>query len=120
MERAEHFVSSFDRPNIQYRIEPKASPREQLLQLITTEHEGESGIVYCLSRKSVETTAQWLVDRGIAALPYHAGLDAAVRGDHQQRLRRAAGRTIDRTTACGMGAATPEGGFVAPRDRPNE
>src|SRR5690625_1804443 len=115
MERAEHFVSSFDRPNIQYRIEPKASPREQLLQLITTEHEGESGIVYCLSRKSVETTAQWLVDRGIAALPYHAGLDAAVRADHQERFLRADGLIIVATIAFGMGIDKPDVRFVAHR-----
>src|SRR5690625_4916277 len=118
MERAEHFVSSFDRPNIQYRIEPKASPREQLLQLITTEHEGESGIVYCLSRKSVETTAQWLVDRGIAALPYHAGLDAAVRADHQERFLRADGLIIVATIAFGMGIDKPDVRFVAHLDLP--
>ena len=89
MQQARHFVSSFDRPNIQYRIEPKASPREQLLRLITAEHEGDSGIVYCLSRKSVETTAQWLADRGIPALPYHAGLPPEVRQDHQEQIGRA-------------------------------
>src|SRR5699024_1704332 len=75
MESARHFVADFDRPNIRYRIDPKDKPRDQLLRLLRSEHEGDSGIVYCLTRKSVETTAAWLSDRGIAALPYHAGLD---------------------------------------------
>ncbi|APX34644.1 ATP-dependent DNA helicase RecQ [Brachybacterium sp. P6-10-X1] len=118
LQEAEHFVSSFDRPNIQYRIEPKASPREQLLRLITTEHEGESGIVYCLSRKSVETTAAWLSDRGIAALPYHAGLDANVRRDHQERFLRAEGLIIVATIAFGMGIDKPDVRFVAHLDLP--
>ncbi|MFC7458187.1 DNA helicase RecQ [Brachybacterium sp. GCM10030267] len=118
MEGARHFVSSFDRPNIQYRIDPKASPREQLLRLITTEHEGESGIVYCLSRKSVEATAQWLSDRGIPALPYHAGLDAAVRQDHQERFLRAEGLIVVATIAFGMGIDKPDVRFVAHLDLP--
>ena len=118
MQEAEHFVSSFDRPNIQYRIEPKASPREQLLRLITTEHEGESGIVYCLSRKSVEQTAEALVARGIPALPYHAGLDAAVRQDHQERFLRAEGLIIVATIAFGMGIDKPDVRFVAHLDLP--
>ncbi|MGO1257721.1 MAG: DNA helicase RecQ [Brachybacterium sp.] len=118
MQEAEHFVSSFDRPNIQYRIEPKASPREQLLRLITTEHEGESGIVYCLSRKSVEQTAEALVARGIPALPYHAGLDAAVRQDHQERFLRADGLIIVATIAFGMGIDKPDVRFVAHLDLP--
>ena len=118
MQEAEHFVSSFDRPNIQYRIDPKASPREQLLRLITTEHEGESGIVYCLSRKSVEQTAEALVARGIPALPYHAGLDAAVRQDHQERFLRADGLIIVATIAFGMGIDKPDVRFVAHLDLP--
>ena len=118
MDDAKHFVSSFDRPNIQYRIEPKASPREQLLKLITAEHEGESGIVYCLSRKSVETTAAWLSERGIPALPYHAGLDARVRQDHQERFLRAEGLIIVATIAFGMGIDKPDVRFVAHLDLP--
>ncbi|MDN6302818.1 MAG: DNA helicase RecQ, partial [Brachybacterium sp.] len=118
MQRAEHFVSSFDRPNIQYRIEPKAAPREQLLKLITSEHEGESGIVYCLSRKSVEQTAEALVARGIPALPYHAGLDAAVRRDHQEQFLRADGLIIVATIAFGMGIDKPDVRFVAHLDLP--
>src|SRR5690606_40408189 len=85
---ARQFVSSFDRPNIQYRIEPKNQPLQQLLQLIRTEHPGDAGIVYCLSRASVEKTADALVAEGIPALPYHAGLDAAVSGRHQPRFPR--------------------------------
>ncbi|MDN6400444.1 MAG: DNA helicase RecQ [Brachybacterium sp.] len=118
MQRAEHFVSSFDRPNIQYRIEPKAAPREQLLKLITSEHEGESGIVYCLSRKSVEQTAEALVARGIPALPYHAGLDAAVRREHQEQFLRADGLIIVATIAFGMGIDKPDVRFVAHLDLP--
>ena len=118
MQQARHFVSSFDRPNIQYRIEPKASPREQLLRLITAEHEGASGIVYCLSRKSVETTAQWLADRGIPALPYHAGLPPEVRQDHQERFLRADGLIMVATIAFGMGIDKPDVRYVAHLDLP--
>ena len=118
LQGAKHFVSSFDRPNIQYRIVPKASPREQLLRLITSEHEGDSGIVYCLSRKSVEQTAEALVARGIPALPYHAGLDAAVRQDHQERFLRAEGLIIVATIAFGMGIDKPDVRFVAHLDLP--
>ena len=118
LQGAKHFVASFDRPNIQYRIVPKASPREQLLRLITSEHEGDSGIVYCLSRKSVEQTAEALVARGIPALPYHAGLDAAVRQDHQERFLRAEGLIIVATIAFGMGIDKPDVRFVAHLDLP--
>src|SRR3954468_19706901 len=76
---AKHFVASFDRPNIQYRIVAKNEPRRQLLDLLRTEHAGDAGIVYCLSRASVEKTAEFLVQQGISALPYHAGLDSGVR-----------------------------------------
>ncbi len=118
MQQARHFVSSFDRPNIQYRVEPKASPREQLHRLITAEHEGDSGIVYCLSRRSVETTAQWLADRGIPALPYHAGLPPEVRQDHQERFLRADGLIMVATIAFGMGIDKPDVRFVAHLDLP--
>ncbi|MGY5764732.1 DNA helicase RecQ [Brachybacterium sp. DNPG3] len=118
MQEARHFVSSFDRPNIQYRIEPKDRPREQLLRLIAAEHEGESGIVYCLSRKSVEQTAQWLVDRGIPALPYHAGMPAEERLRNQERFLRADGLIIVATIAFGMGIDKPDVRFVAHLDLP--
>ena len=76
---ARQFVASFDRPNIQYRIEPKNEPRRQLLRLLRPEHPGDAGIVYCLSRASVEKTAEFLCSEGFVALPYHAGLDARTR-----------------------------------------
>ena len=83
---ARRFVASFDRPNIEYRIVPKDSPRNQLLTLLRTEHAGDAGIVYCLSRKSVEETAAFLIANGITALPYHAGLDTTVRAANQSQV----------------------------------
>ncbi|HXR44313.1 MAG TPA: RecQ family ATP-dependent DNA helicase, partial [Pseudolysinimonas sp.] len=96
---ARQFVSSFDRPNIQYRIEPKNQPLAQLMQLIRTEHPGDAGIVYCLSRASVEKTADALVAEGIDALPYHAGLDAATRARNQARFLRDDGVVMVATIA---------------------
>ena len=118
MGNAQHFVASFDRPNIQYRIVPKASPQKQLLQLLDTEHDGDSGIVYCLSRNSVEKTAQFLVDEGHAALPYHAGLDNRTRADHQARFLRADGLVMVATIAFGMGIDKPDVRFVGHLDLP--
>ncbi|HEY4153075.1 MAG TPA: DNA helicase RecQ [Pseudolysinimonas sp.] len=115
---AELFVSSFDRPNIQYRIEPKAQPLAQLMQLIRTEHPGEAGIVYCLSRASVEKTADALVAEGIAALPYHAGLDAGTRSRNQSRFLREDGIVMVATIAFGMGIDKPDVRFVAHLDLP--
>jgi len=115
---AELFVSSFDRPNIQYRIEPKSQPIAQLLQLIRTEHPGDAGIVYCLSRASVEKTADALVAEGIAALPYHAGLDAATRARNQSRFLREDGVVMVATIAFGMGIDKPDVRFVAHLDLP--
>ncbi len=114
---ARHFVASFDRPNIQYRIEPKVDPRRQLLSFLR-QQEGASGIVYALSRKSVEATAEFLRAQGIAALPYHAGLDAAVRADHQQRFLREDGIVMVATIAFGMGIDKPDVRFVAHIDLP--
>src|SRR6202046_2786371 len=85
---ARHFVASFDRPNIRYRIGPKAEPLRQLLELLRTEHPGDAGIVYCLSRASVEKTAEFLSANQITALPYHAGLDSVTRTAHQARFLR--------------------------------
>jgi len=96
---ARHFVAGFDRPNIQYRIVPKASPQKQLLELLRTEHPGDAGIVYCLSRASVEKTAEFLTDNGIAALPYHAGLDARTRARNQSRFLREDGLVMVATIA---------------------
>ena len=115
---AKHFVASFDRPNIQYRIAPKDKPRDQLLNLLRTEHEGDAGIVYCLSRNSVEQTAQFLVDRGVPALPYHAGLDRQVRARNQSRFLREDGIVMVATIAFGMGIDKPDVRFVAHLDLP--
>src|SRR5450756_1469593 len=115
---ARHFVASFDRPNIQYRIVPKNNPKAQLLDLLRAEHPGDAGIVYCLSRASVETTAQYLVDHGIPALPYHAGLDSGVRAWNQARFLREDGLVMVATIAFGMGIDKPDVRFVAHLDLP--
>jgi ATP-dependent DNA helicase RecQ len=115
---ARHFVSSFDRPNIQYRIVPKNEPRRQLLGLIRAEHPGDAGIVYCLSRASVEATAEFLVRSGIDALPYHAGLDAATRRANQARFLREDGLLMVATIAFGMGIDKPDVRFIAHLDLP--
>jgi ATP-dependent DNA helicase RecQ len=115
---ARHFVASFDRPNIQYRIAPKNNPKAQLLDLLRAEHPGDAGIVYCLSRASVETTAQYLVDHGIPALPYHAGLDSGVRAWNQARFLREDALVMVATIAFGMGIDKPDVRFVAHLDLP--
>ena len=115
---ARHFVASFDRPNIQYRIVPKAEPRRQLLDLLRAEHPGDAGIVYCLSRASVEKTAEFLVQNGITALPYHAGLDAKTRASNQNQFLREEGLIIVATIAFGMGIDKPDVRFVAHLDLP--
>src|SRR6266508_3045879 len=115
---ARHFVASFDRPNIQYRIAPKQEPRRQLIDLLRTEHAGHSGIVYCLSRASVEKVAGYLVEQGIDALPYHAGLDAGTRAAHQARFLREDGAVMVATIAFGMGIDKPDVRFVAHLDLP--
>ncbi|MGA1328406.1 MAG: RecQ family ATP-dependent DNA helicase, partial [Rubrivivax sp.] len=116
--QARCFVSSFDRPNIRYTIVEKDNARAQLLRFVRDEHDGEAGIVYCQSRRKVEETAQWLSDEGIAALPYHAGLDAEVRRRHQDRFLREDGLVIVATIAFGMGIDKPDVRFVAHLDLP--
>ena len=116
--QARHFVASFDRPNIQYRIVPKNDPKRQLLQLLRTEHERDSGIVYCLTRASVEQTAEFLEQNGIVALPYHAGLDARTRAANQSRFLREDGVVMVATIAFGMGIDKPDVRFVAHLDLP--
>lgn len=118
LDRARVFVSSFDRPNIRYMIEDRGDGRAQLLDFIRGSHEGESGIVYCLSRRKVEETAEWLAERGLLALPYHAGLDASIRARHQQRFQEEDGVIIVATIAFGMGIDKPDVRFVAHLDLP--
>ena len=115
---ARHFVASFDRPNIQYRIVPKSSPQKQLLELLRSEHEGDAAIVYCMSRASVEKTADFLANNGIPALPYHAGLDSRIRERHQSRFLREDGLVIVATIAFGMGIDKPDVRLVAHLDLP--
>ena len=118
MPGARHFVASFDRPNIQYRIVPKADPKKQLLSFLREEHAGDAGIVYCLSRKSVDTTAEFLSRNGIEAVPYHAGLDSGTRAAHQSRFLREDGLIVVATIAFGMGIDKPDVRFVAHLDLP--
>jgi len=115
---APHFVASFDRPNIQYRIVEKNEVKRQLLSFIKAEHEGDCGIVYCLSRARVEETADFLSDNGIPALPYHAGLSAQVRAANQARFLREEGMVMVATIAFGMGVNKPDVRFVAHIDLP--
>ncbi|HWG01855.1 MAG TPA: RecQ family ATP-dependent DNA helicase, partial [Trebonia sp.] len=115
---AKMFVSSFDRPNIQYRIVPKNDPRRQLLSFLRTEHAGDAGIVYCLSRDSTEKIAAFLAANGVPALPYHAGLDAETRTEHQKRFLTEDGLVIVATIAFGMGIDKPDVRFVAHLDMP--
>ena len=118
LEDAGVFISSFDRPNIRYHIVEKDNPRTQLLRFLRAEHAGDAGIVYCQSRKKVEETAAWLSDEGIPALPYHAGLDAGLRQQHQDRFLREEGLVMVATIAFGMGIDKPDVRFVAHLDLP--
>ena len=116
--KAKVVVNGFDRPNIRYRIIPKQKPREQLLRFIESEHKGDAGIVYCLSRKKVELTAGWLKEKGYRALPYHAGLPTDVRQRHQDRFLRDEGVIVVATIAFGLGIDKPDVRFVAHLDLP--
>jgi len=115
---ARTFISSFDRPNIRYRIAERDNPRKQLLQFIQEEHAGDSGIVYCFSRKSVDETAEFLVKNGINALPYHADKEHETRGEHLSRFVREDGIVMVATIAFGMGINKPDVRFVAHVDLP--
>ena len=112
------FIAGFDRPNIRYRVVPKQSPREQLARLLDTEHRGDAGIVYCLSRRRVEETAAWLRERRVDARAYHAGLGARERADAQDAFVRGEGVVIVATIAFGMGIDKPDVRFVAHLDLP--
>ena len=118
LEDARVFVSSFDRPNIRYAIAEKHNARDQLLEFIRANHAGEAGIVYCLSRKKVDETAEWLSAQGVPALPYHAGLDQQTRTRHQERFVDEDGVVIVATIAFGMGIDKPDVRFVAHLDLP--
>ena len=118
LDTAAHFVASFDRPNIQYRIVPKVDPRKQLVSFIRSQEPGAAGIVYALSRKSVEQTATYLAAQGLDALPYHAGLPAEVRAANQSRFLREDGVVMVATIAFGMGIDKPDVRFVAHIDLP--
>ena len=118
LEEARQFVSSFDRPNIRYRVTQKANARQQLESFLEREHANDAGIIYCLSRRKVEETAEWLKSRGWDAMPYHAGLDASVRNQNQRRFLREEGVIMVATVAFGMGIDKPNVRFVAHLDLP--
>jgi ATP-dependent DNA helicase RecQ len=116
--RARIFVTGFDRPNIHYQVVQKQNARAQLLSLLKTRHTFDAGIVYCLSRKKVEEVAEWLVEQGWDALPYHAGLDSSVRQRNQDRFLREEGVIMVATVAFGMGIDKPNVRFVIHLDMP--
>ena len=118
LEQAKVYISGFNRPNIRYRITTRMEERKQLLDFLETEHQGDAGIVYCLSRKKTEAVADWLTAQGRTALPYHAGLESGVRHRHQQRFLREEGVIIVATIAFGMGIDKPDVRFVAHLDLP--
>ncbi|HEX8873903.1 MAG TPA: DNA helicase RecQ [Nitrosospira sp.] len=118
LEGAQVFVSSFDRPNIRYQIVDKANGKEQLIAFIHAEHDGDAGIVYCLSRRKVEETAAWLAEKGIRALAYHAGMSATERSRNQEKFLREDGVVMVATIAFGMGIDKPDVRFVAHLDLP--
>lgn len=118
LQDARVFAQSFDRPNIRYAISPRQNARLQLLKFLRTDHQGDSGILYCLSRRKVEETAKWLQKEGFRALPYHAGLTPEVRQDHQRRFAVEEGLIMVATVAFGMGIDKPNVRFVAHLDLP--
>ncbi len=118
LSKARQFVSSFDRPNIRYRVSQKDNAKQQLLGFLQAEHPDDAGIVYCLSRKKVDETAAWLKDRGRHALPYHAGMTTVARSTNQRRFLREEGVVIVATVAFGMGIDKPNVRFVAHLDLP--
>ncbi len=112
------FLSSFDRPNIRYRIVQKQNARQQLIEFILSEHSGDAGIVYCLSRHKVDETAEWLRTKGVNALAYHAGMTSELRYQHQHRFLMEDGVVIVATIAFGMGIDKPNVRFVGHLDLP--
>jgi len=118
LDDARIFISSFDRPNIHYTIVDKQDARGQLLRFIREDHANDAGIVYCLSRRKVDETAAWLAAQGVQALPYHAGMDASARAEHQARFQREEAIVMVATIAFGMGIDKPDVRFVAHLDLP--
>jgi ATP-dependent DNA helicase RecQ len=118
LEDARVFASGFDRPNIRYRVVAKRDAKSQLLAFLESEHAGDAGIVYCLSRRRVEEMAEWLCGKGRIALPYHAGLDPATRERNQDRFLKEEGILMVATVAFGMGIDKPNVRFVAHLDAP--
>ncbi|MBV1883137.1 MAG: DNA helicase RecQ [Pseudomonadales bacterium] len=118
LQQAQHYITSFDRPNIRYQIREKENSKNRLLQFIQKDHEGDAGIVYCLSRNKVNELAQWLKEKGIDALPYHAGLTQGVRASNQSRFLKEDSVVIVATIAFGMGIDKPDVRFVAHMDLP--
>ena len=118
LDSARKFVSGFDRPNIRYTIGLKHNAKQQLQQFLTEQHRNDAGIIYCLSRKKTEDIAFWLQGQGFNALPYHAGLDAKTRSNHQSRFLREESIIIVATVAFGMGIDKPDVRFVAHLDLP--
>lgn len=112
------YVAGFDRPNITYQVAIKSNPRNQLLSFLRSREEGESGIVYCLSRRKVEETASWLCTQGYDAVPYHAGLDNTMRAANQNKFIKEEGVIVVATVAFGMGIDKPNVRFVAHMDLP--
>jgi len=118
LEDAKHYIASFDRPNIRYYVADKQNARQQLLAFYESRHQGHAGIVYAMTRRTVEETATWLAKQGVTALPYHAGLDADTRAEHQRRFLQEDGIVMVATIAFGMGIDKPDVRFVAHLDLP--
>ena len=119
LDREALFVTGFDRPNIRYTVTRKSRPKRQLRRFIQQHHSNHAGIVYCRTRKKVESTAEWLSEQGIRAVPYHAGLSDTMRSDHQQRFLHEDGLVVVATVAFGMGIDKPDVRFVAHLDPPS-
>jgi ATP-dependent DNA helicase RecQ len=119
LDTARVFATGFDRPNIRYQVMAKDRPQDQLLDWLRAEHPDQAGIVYCLSRARVERTAGWLAERGVSALPYHAGMDKVARRRHQDRFVRGEGVVMVATVAFGLGIDKPDVRFVAHLDLPS-